>query len=309
MNVAIIDLGTNTFNILIADINEHNSFEILLNTKSAVMLGKEGINDGYISDKAFTRAYSVIRDFYQMIETFGCKKIVAFGTSAIRSATNARNFIDKIKRDFSIDIEPISGQKEAEYIYFGVRKAVEMDNSSNYLVIDIGGGSVEFIICNNSNIFWKQSFLLGGARLIQRFEPADPVTVEQIEKIYQFFDIELLELKEALKKYPVQKIVGSSGAYDSFAEMLYQAKNKQPMPKNIKTNLISLTGFNQIYQQLVTSTYDDRLCMPGLEPLRVETIVMAALLTKYALSLTNATEIIQSAYSLKEGVAATFNLN
>lgn len=307
MKLAIVDLGTNTFNILIVEYLETNQFEIVLNTKSPVMLGNEGINEGYISDKAFTRAYAVLRDFSKLIKEFKCDKVVAFGTSAIRSASNSEQFIGKIKRDFNIEIDTISGDQEATYIYQGVSQVVEFVDD-NYLILDIGGGSNEFIIANKDKVLWQHSFALGGARLLDKIKPSDPITKEQISILNDYLKQELVLLEDALRKYKVTKLVGSSGAFDSFAKVSYRKKHDEPLPPDLTSNTISLSEFQDVYDDLVNMERIERLMVPGLESIRVDTIVMATLFTDYTLKMSGVSEIIQSAYSLKEGVAANFTI-
>lgn len=305
MKVGIIDLGTNTFNILIVDINNDGSLEYLLNTKSPVMLGSEGINQGFISDKAFTRAYGVLRDFSQTLNDFKCEKIVAFGTSAIRSASNSSSFIDKIKADFGISIEKITGDQEAHLIYEGVRRAVDFIDE-NYLILDIGGGSNELIIANKNGVLWQESFLLGGARLYDKIQPSDPIKQSEIDRLYNYLEEQLPSFVEAVNTFPVTQLVGSSGAFDSYAEILYQKKHGVPLPKTQVSNIITLEEFDQVFEDVVPAHRADRMLIPGLEHIRVDTIVLSALFTKYVIEKSKVKGIIQSAYALKEGVAASY---
>lgn len=303
MRVGIIDLGTNTFNILIVELVEGDEIKYLLNTKSAVMLGSGGLSEGYISEKIFKRAFDVLSNFRDMLNEFNCEKVVAFGTSAIRSARNSDDFIGKVEKELNIVIEPISGDKEAEYIYYGVKQAVNFTDD-NYLILDIGGGSNEFIIANKNELLWKHSFPLGGARLLERFKPSDPIEDIEIKEINHYLKSELKLLKEALEKYPVTKLVGSSGAFDSFAEIIHYKKHKTTLSKSIESSVISLSDFNNLYEEIIESSRTERLMIPGLEPIRVDTIVMASVFTKLSIEISGVNEIIQSSYSLKEGVAA-----
>lgn len=303
MRAGIIDLGTNTFNILIADLAKGKPFEPLLNTKRAVMLGDEGINKGYISDKAFARAYSALRGFSQYIEDFKCDKVLAFGTSAIRTASNSDVFISKIKEDFGIEIEPITGQQEAEYIYRGVSQVVEFTDE-NYLILDIGGGSIEFVIANNYLVLWKQSLKLGGARLLDKFKPSDPIALHEIAEIETYISNELEPLVNAIKQFPVTKLIGSSGAFDSYAEMIHYKKTNEALSKTVTNYTISLDDFRNLYKEITQKNEEERFVILGLESLRVNTIVMSSILTQVVLNLTNVNGIMQSSYSLKEGVAS-----
>src|ERR1035437_880171 len=172
MKIAIIDLGTNTFNIFIAEILPDKTFQKLYKSKISVKLGEGGINKNHIEEKPFTRGIRALKKHKRTIERLGAEKILAFATAAIRGATNGKDFILAAKKMTGIDVHIISGEREAELIYYGVRSAVKMNHMPS-LIMDIGGGSTEFIIANKNEIFWKQSFLLGVARLIEKFKPSD----------------------------------------------------------------------------------------------------------------------------------------
>ncbi len=305
MKAGIIDLGTNTFSVLIAEINQNESFDVLLSTKAPVMLGSQGIREGYISDKAFNRAYGVLRDFSRLINEFKCDKVVAFGTSAIRSASNSQDFIQKIKADFNIEIEPISGDEEATYIYQGVSQAVKFVDEK-YLILDIGGGSNEVIIANKNGVLWQHSFALGGSRLLDEIQPSDPMTEDEIKRLNFYLQKELILLSDALKEHSVTKLVGSSGAFDSFAEVLSYKNDNIPTSKAVKNNVISLHEFDLLYREIVETKRVERQIIPGLESIRVDTIVMALIFTNIIIKMSGVKGIIQSTFSLKEGVAVNF---
>ena len=155
MCVAVLDLGTNTFNLVIAGETEDKQPQIIYNTKLPVKLGEGGINKGYIAPEAFTRGILAIEKHFSTIQSHRVKKILAFGTSAIRTAQNGDAFLKRIKAITGIDVEIISGEREAELIYYGVRQTYSM-NSGKYLILDIGGGSNELIIADQQQIFWKK---------------------------------------------------------------------------------------------------------------------------------------------------------
>ena len=306
MKHGIIDLGTNTFNILIVEHFKDGSFDILLNIESPVMLGKEGINDGYISDKAFARAFNTLNDFKQSIDYYNCDRIIAFGTSAIRSASNADEFINKVDTELNIKIKSISGDQEAEYIYHGIKQSIDFTDE-NYLILDIGGGSNEFIIANSKELLWKHSFPLGVARLLERFKPSDPISELTINSINHYLSSELKILQEILTKYSVSKLIGASGAFDSFANILHYKKTGSALPKTTISSHISLNIFTSLYEEIINTTEKDRRLILGLGNIRIDSIVMAIIFTNFTIKLSNIDEIIHSSYSLKEGVAAIEN--
>src|ERR1035437_972685 len=233
MKIAIIDLGTNTFNIFIAEKFPDKTVRKLYKSKISVKLGEGGINKNFIEEKPFKRGIRALQRHKRTIEKFDVEKIVAFATSAIRGASNGKDFILAAKEKAGIDVQIISGEREAELIYFGVRSAVKMNDTPS-LIMDIGGGSTEFIIANKKEILWKQSFLLGVARLMDKFKPSDPITKEEIEQIQNYLEQELQPLFSAVSSLSHGRgtegevrgaggeveLIGSAGSFDSLAEMI-----------------------------------------------------------------------------------------
>ena len=161
-HVAIIDLGTNTFHLLITEINGTVGPGNICKKTIPVKLGHNGINQGVIHADAFLRGIKALENFHQLIIQHGVKQVKAMATAAIRNASNGDEFIAEVKKKTGIKIEMIDGETEARLIYAGVREAVKLGTETG-LIMDIGGGSVEFIICNSTKIFWKRSFPLGAA--------------------------------------------------------------------------------------------------------------------------------------------------
>lgn len=303
MKVAIIDLGTNTFNILIADIRKGQPTDYLLKTKSAVMLGKEGLMTGNLTDKAFARSFAVLRDYSSLIRDYGCERVFAYGTSAIRSANNSAHLIEKVSRDLGIQITPISGEEETKYVFNAMLCAVPPQGDSNYIMVDIGGGNNEVIIGREDRMIWSASYELGSARLLEIFKPSDPITTGELASINHYLDEKMADFNEAIKQYPVSRIIGSAGAFDSFAEMIHQKKTQRPLPLNSKYSNFTADDFNGIYKTITTTTRDQRALILGLEPLRQDTIVMSSTFVKYLIDKSKVTTITQSSYALTEGVA------
>lgn len=302
MNVAIIDLGTNTFNILIVKLEKGRPFETLMRTKSAVMLGSEGLLTGYLSDKAFSRSFSVLRDYSSMIKNFKCVNTIALGTSALRNAQNADHFIAKVKKELGINIVSISEEEETKYIYEGIRRAVPLGNDYE-LLVDIGGGSNEVMLANNNEILWSESYKLGSARLLETFKPSDPIQSTEIKRLYAHFDSLMARFNEVIKQHPVSRIIGSSGAFDSFADMIFQEMNNVPIPLNSLYYDFSSDQFNRLFYNITHSTREERFLFRGIEGLRLDTIVMSSTFTNYLIMRTGVTNLTQSAYAMSEGIA------
>ena len=154
--IAVIDCGTNTFNLLVAEVTRE-SWSVLFHNKVAVKLGEGGFDDGVIQRHRFARGLDALLVHKSAIDNLQCDYTFAFATSALREASNGKAFIDRAKELFGIEIELISGDREAELICHGVRKSMNL-GTNPVCIMDIGGGSTEFIIANSDTIFWKKSY-------------------------------------------------------------------------------------------------------------------------------------------------------
>ncbi len=303
MRIAIIDLGTNTFNLLIARIEKGQSFSIEHSDKISVKLGEGGIQKNTILPEPFNRGIAAFAKHIDTCKLLSVEKIQAFATSAIRSANNGVDFVSQIKEKFTIQIEVIEGDREAELIFEGVRLGVVL-SPSNSLIMDIGGGSTEFIIGNKNTILWKQSFNLGAARLLAKFNPHDPIRKEEIQELENYLEEMLQPLFEAVARYGVQELIGSSGSFDTFAEMISH-KFYSPINLALQTSFnFKMHDFYTIHKELLLSDKRQRMQTPGIIEMRVDMIVVSAIFTHFILERLKLTQMRLSTYALKEGVIA-----
>lgn len=299
MNVAIIDLGTNTFNLLICNIQQ-NSYSIIYNGKTAPKMGKGGIQLGIITPDAFERSIEAIRELLIKINEHNCTKIYAIGTSALRNAKNASSFTNKIEELFKIKIEIISGLQEAEYIFWGNSLAYNWGDSTA-LILDIGGGSNECIICTNSKILWKHSFENGMQRIISKISPSYPYTEKDKQEISIFLEDSFKLLIEKSKEYSIDILIGSSGPFDTYRDILdFETKEK-----TIPYYEISHEQINALYNTLINSSLEEISNIPQMDAARIEMLPIASSIINYIITNIHFNQIIQSSYSLKEGVLYT----
>jgi len=300
MRLAVLDLGTNTFHLLIADVTDDGSFNTIFKSKISVKLGEGFINRKLIGPAAFERGISTLIHYKKVLDRYRPEVVNAFATSAIRSAENGGEFIRVAKKKSGIKVRIISGKEEARLIYLGVRESLDLRNEPA-LIIDIGGGSTEFIIGNQQKIFARHSFNIGAARLLDKFHPSDPITSGEINKIRSHIRSEINPLKDSLRKYPVRKLVGSSGSFETFAEMIGHRYHGKSLIRG-KTNYeFGLKEFDQLYRILIRSTTRQRSKMKGLIPMRIDMIVLAAICTKLVLEEFEMEEMFLAKYALKEG--------
>ena len=296
--IAILDFGTNTFNLLIAE-RRGRSFAIVHSSKQPVKLGRGGIHINRIRPEAMERGYVAIANHMDTIAKFEVEEVRAFATSAIRNAENGQDFVDQVQRRFGFRTRVISGDREADLIYKGVRQAYPLSRKK-VLILDIGGGSNEFIICNSEGIQWKYSFELGMARILELFHLSDPITHEEIHALDAYFRHELKPLLEAAKEHNPRTLVGASGSFDTFYAM---ARIRSGMVDDVAhSRSIAMIDFKRLHQTLIRSDHEQRLEMPGMEPVRVDMIVPAVIFVNFVLRSCHIRHLVQSEFALKEGV-------
>lgn len=298
---AVIDMGTNTFHLLLVEMN-HKEFNILYKEKIAVKIGEGGISHNIILPEAEKRALHTLNHFHNLIKGEKINHTFTFGTSAIRNAENAEGFIEKIYRQTRLNVNVIDGEREAELIYKGIRLSNCLDKSTS-MMMDIGGGSVEFIIGNVDKIFWKQSFEIGGQRMLDMFHYHDPILPSEVDKLFSYLETKLKALTNAIHQYGPTRLVGASGAFDTLADM-YLASTQQAKSPTKQSYSLPLCDFNIIADKLIHLDKQERLKIPGMIPMRVDMIVVASCLIQYILKFISTPSLICSSYSLKEGVIA-----
>jgi exopolyphosphatase/guanosine-5'-triphosphate,3'-diphosphate pyrophosphatase len=296
-NVAIIDIGTNTFHLMVVDLSD--SKRILHKEKVAVRLGQDGISENKISGDASDRAIKTLLDFKKTTIALGVIKTYATATSAVRNAENGHIFVELVKKETGIDIRVISGTDEATYIYEGVKQALAIGQEPA-LVMDIGGGSVEFILCNQSEIYWLHSFEIGAQRLLDKFHHHDPMAEDDIKALKIFLKDALLPLKEQLNKLKPLKLIGSSGTFDTLVDIVFAGTEKEKLDD--AAFKLTTADFYKIHQELIVKNRTERLSIPGMLEMRVDMIVVASCLIEYILEINKFDSINVSTYSLKEGI-------
>ena len=295
---AVIDMGTNTFHLLLVELN-HSGFKTIYKEKIPVKLGKGGINQNQLAEDAQKRAFHTLKHFKNLIDGEHIDQVFAFATSAVRNAENGMDFVKKVKEDIGITIEVISGEEEAQMIYEGIRLSGSL-NGQVELMMDTGGGSVEFIIGTSQEVFWKQSFEIGGQRLLELFHYHDPILPEEITKLEEYLEIKLAPLLEAIQTYKPTGLVGASGTFDTLTDIYFESMLQCKLTGQHVFEL-PVDEFEKIHHMLLTKNKEERLLIPGMIPMRVDMIVVASSLIEFILRYIPVKSMTCSHYALKEG--------
>lgn len=299
---AVLDLGTNTFNLLISEIKSGKQ-QILVHERTPVKIGAGGIQNKIIIEEACLRAENAVIEYLHIIKKYKTplKNVTAIATSAFRNAKNGKQLSHRIFEKTGIKIHIIQGDKEAELIYYGVKAALNIGQEP-VLLMDIGGGSVEFIICNDTEIFWKKSFEIGAQRLFDMFHHTDPIQQSAIEELNVYLQTQLNELKTAVEIYHPKILVGSSGTFDTLCEIyIAELQIKHDLYAGTEYDL-PIHYFGDIFYQVIIKNVEQRRKIKGMSPMRADMVVVATCMIDYVLRNYFIQRLRVSFYSLKEGV-------
>lgn len=302
MITGIIDIGTNTFNLLIED----ESGRVFYNDKIPVKLGKGGIHKNTIAADAFARGIDALARFKAICREKKADQIFAFATAAVRGANNGQEFVRHAESETGVKINVIDGDREALFIYEGVKRAINL-GSEAVMIVDIGGGSTEIVIANQHEVLWEKSYPLGVSRLLETFAPSDPLTAEDIATLQKHFDNTLYELYAQIRKYKPVQMIGSSGSFETLHDICALRFGHEPIQPEQTNARIYLHELDVCSKHLFQSNTTERLVVPGMISMRADTIHLAALEIEFLLQKSGIKTLLLSMYALKEGVLYSMN--
>ncbi len=291
MRYAAIDLGTNTFHIIIVEIID-KKIEFIHRERFVVKLVSE--NSTTIEEKAQKRSLKAVRAFKEAINKYNVKRYKAYGTCMFRRADNGIKFAEKLEAISDINIEIIDTKKEAYLIYKGAKTSGAI-SKGRCLVMDIGGGSVEFIITNQGKIISTFSFQVGILKLINKFKYLEPFNSQTIDLIIQYLAEQTSILVKELKKHKIDYLVGTAGSFEVLQSVTQSDTNDDFFE-------VSETEFNKFFEKVYDTTLEERKALKIIPQNRVELIVYAFILIKFAINITKPKSIKVTPFSIKEGI-------
>ena len=297
MKIGNIDIGTNSMRLLIAEYKDGK----IINRKKYVnttRIGQGVDSQGYITDEAIERNINALIEFSKICKEEECKEIYCMGTSALRDSKNKELFIKLAKEKANINVDIISGEKESNLGFMGVLQGLE--NQEDILVIDIGGGSTEFIIGNKNGIRFAKSENVGALRMTEKFLKQDPINETEFKNMSDFIYEEIKGTLKHIEKDGVQKIVGIGGTITSLSA-INQKMESYSMDK-IHNSKVTLGEIELILQNLKKMTLNDKKNLKGLQTKRADIITAGVEILYTIMKNIEINEIIVSEYDNLEGL-------
>ena len=298
MRVAAIDCGTNSIRLLIADI-DGNNFREVVRDMEIVRLGQGVDETGQFHPDAIARTLAAVDKFAAEIAKRGVEKIRFCATSATRDATNRHLFVDGVRERLGIELEVISGDEEAALSFAGAIKDLDPANGP-FLVVDIGGGSTEFVF-GTATVEAARSVNIGCVRMTERHFASDPATAEQIELARTDIQAAIAQAAQVVPITQAKTLVAVAGTATTVAAAALDLAEYDRYA--IHLSRISAQETHDGATMFATNTREQRLALGYMHPGRVDVIAAGSLVLSEIMKATGASEFVASESDILDGMA------
>jgi len=309
MKLAAIDIRSNSIHLVIVRAVKGQHPKIIDREKEMVRLGAGTLREHRLSKKTIERAITTLRRFKKMAEHNGADPIIATATSAVRESRNSDQFIEQVRKEVGLEVQVLPGVEEARLIAMAVSEVTEF-NYRRALIIDIGGGSTEFIITGGGEPELMLSLRLGAVRLTEKFISTDPISIEERDRLVSNIRSDFTRAAAEIKNAGYDFVIGSSGTVlnmvNAAVEVNQPYANDELPDYEPFSQTVTLDQIEWLNRKLGRMTLRERRRVPGIEKGRADIIVAGGVLLQCILSDLGASEITSCDWSLREGVILNY---
>ncbi|OAR26125.1 exopolyphosphatase [Streptomyces sp. ERV7] len=297
--VAAIDCGTNSIRLLVADADPATGELVDLDRRMTIVRLGQGVDrTGRLAPEALERTFAACREYAAVIKEFGAERLRFVATSASRDAENRDDFVRGVLDILGVEPEVITGDQEAEFSFTGATRELHADG--DYLVVDIGGGSTEFVV-GSRHVRAARSVDVGCVRMTERHHPGDPATPEQIAAIRADVEAALDLAERTVPLREPRTLVGLAGSVTTVAAVALGLSAYDSAA--IHHSRISYEEVKRVTERLLASTHEERTAIPVLHPGRIDVIAAGALVLLAVMERTGASEVVVSEHDILDGIA------
>ncbi|QES06479.1 Ppx/GppA family phosphatase [Streptomyces venezuelae] len=297
--VAGIDCGTNSIRLLVADVHPETGDLIELDRRMTIVRLGQGVDKtGRLAPEALERTFAACRAYAEVIKELGAEKLRFVATSASRDAENRADFVNGVVEILGVGPEVITGDQEAEFSFTGATG--ELHGDDRRLVVDIGGGSTEFVV-GNRHVEAARSVDIGCVRLTERHIRHDPPTAEEADAIRADVRAALDLAAEAVPIDSAETLVGLAGSVTTVAAIALGLPAYDS--EKIHHARISAAQVAEVTDRLLASTHAERAAIPVIHPGRVDVIIAGALVLREIVERVGAHEVVVSEHDILDGIA------
>lgn len=300
LRLAAIDMGSNSFHLVVVDAHADGSFDTLLREKAMLRLGDVVTRTGTIPPPEVGQVLETLRRFAAMAASIGATEVVACATSAMREAANSAEVVDLVQEETGIAVEVISGRREAELIFSAVRASLALEPGPA-VCFDLGGGSLEVMVGDNAGLRWATSVHLGAARLAAQFVEHDPPTPAELRRIEERVSEVLIPVWEEVQAFGPKLMVGTSGTFLALARMATAAATGA-VPQSVNQLVVAGADLRAVHEKLVSLPLAARLKIAGLDARRADQIPVGSTVLLTVMRRFGFDELMVGEWALREGI-------
>jgi len=302
--LAVIDIGTNSIHMVLAEVSPDSSYKIVDRIKDMVRLGDGTFTSRRLSPEVMDRGLQVLKRYSALAKNKGFETMVAIATSAVREAKNGGDFIKLAQKDLGLKVRVITGEEEARLIYLGVRNSMDLSASPS-LILDIGGGSVELLACTEKRLQFVHSLKLGAIRLKDQFLHSDPPAKRMVQRMERTIRLALTKALKSNKAQKYVQMVATSGMAGNITEIIHLARTGKPISQ-LDMATIELAEIKKLERLLQINEVERRSQIGGLDPRRADTLFPAVVVLRMAMEQAKLQSVRISEKAIREGVIYDF---
>jgi exopolyphosphatase/guanosine-5'-triphosphate,3'-diphosphate pyrophosphatase len=300
MKIGILDIGTNSMHIVIAEVGQGMSFEVVGRAKDMTRLGDGTLKTGFIAKEKVERAVSVVKHFALLAKNRGVGKVFGVATAAIREASNGGELLDRIQRESGIQVLTVTGEEESRLIYLAVRHFMNL-NSKPALIVDIGGGSAELIVGTDRELLFARSLKLGGARLKDLFITKFPVPKSDHQRIHRHVREAMEPTIEEIRRLGPVQVIGTSGTIINIGSIVSERRDDEQLT-NPQGFTFTRDDLDDLHKDLAKADEGELASMKGLDPDRKDILLPGACLMTEVLEALDLESVTLCDKAIREGV-------
>lgn len=300
MRAAVLDLGSNSFHILVAEAGSDGAITPILREREMLHLGALVARHGHIPAGDADRAVATVAHFSELARRTGADPVMPIATAALREATNAAEVVARLSEAAGEQVRVVDGETEARLSYRGVRASV-VPSTEPVLVMDLGGGSLEFAIGHGDEVEWGVSLPLGVGRIMAAAVQDDPPTAADFDRIRTLVDAALSPVLDDLRRHREGDVVAVGGTVRALARIIAMDSSEW-LPASLNMFRVQVEAMRDWSHRLGAMSLDERLTVAGMKDTRADHLHVAAVILAHALDRLDITEVTISDWGMREGV-------
>lgn len=300
MRIAALDLGSNSFHLLVVETRPDGSFVALAREKETLRLGDVVAREGRLPDEATALAVEVVRRFRAIAETHGAEEVAAYATAALREAANGVEVVDRIEAETGLRVQVISGIREARLIFEAVRASVLIDPGPA-LCADLGGGSLELSVGDRSGLFYATSLHLGVGRLTAELVRSDPPTDKDLSRVRKRVREQLGEVMGEIRELRPRQLIGSSGTFAAIIRAAVAIRDGT-VPSVVNQLAVGTQDLDEVFRLVFSQPEAERARLPGVDARRAELLPAGAVVSQELMAAGGFEELVGCEWALREGI-------